>query len=104
MTGVSITILVLTVLLFVVLFWCISNSSKKKRLWEEIREAEEAIHRAFDLLREDAREQIETLEGVKTRQQLVEKEEKIINQLKKDLNVAEEFVRKEIEDIEKEVK
>ena len=31
-------------------------------------------------------------------------EEKIIEQLKKDLDTAEKFVKKEIEDIEKEVK
>jgi len=104
MTGTSITIVVLVVLLFAVLFWYICNSSREKRLWEEVREAEEAIHKAFDLLKEDVREQLEKLDGVRTKRQLAEKEEKIINQLKKDLDDAERFVRKEIGDIEKEVR
>ena len=44
------------------------------------------------------------LEKTKTKRQLTEEEEKIINRLKKDLDDTEKFVRKEIEDIEKEVK
>lgn len=36
--------------------------------------------------------------------QLTEEEEKVIKQLKKDLDDAEKFVRKEIEDIEREAK
>ncbi len=56
------------------------------------------------MLKEAIREQIKMLEKTKTKRQLTEEEEKIINRLKKDLDDAEKFVRKEIEDIEKEVK
>jgi GxxExxY protein len=78
--------------------------SIRKRVKKEIREAEHALHRAFDLLKEAIREQIKILEKAKTKRQLTEEEEKISKQLKKDLDDAEKFVRKEIEDIEKEVK
>jgi hypothetical protein len=76
----------------------------KKKLRKEVREAETALHKAFDLLNEDIREQIKLLEKTRTKRQLTEEEEKIIKQLKKDLDDAEKFVRKEIEDIEREVK
>jgi len=76
----------------------------RKRVKKETREAEQALHKAFGLLREDIREQIKMLEKTRTRRQLTEEEEKIIKQLKKDLDNAERLVRKEIEDIEKEVK
>lgn len=79
-------------------------SSLRKRLQKEVREAESALHRAFDLLKEDIGEQIKMLEKTRTKRQLTEEEEKAIKQLKKDLDDAEKFVKKEIEDIEKEIK
>ena len=104
------TVIVLLIVILVVIlllgisFWHANKASKKKRLWEEVEEAEEAIHKAFDLLRADVREQIETLDWDQTRKQLAIEEEKIIHQLKKDLDDAERWVRKEIQDIEKEVR
>lgn len=71
---------------------------------KEIREAESALHKAFDVLKEDIRDQVKLLEKTRTKRQLTEEEEKIIKQLRKDLDDAEKFVRKEIEDIEKEIK
>ena len=71
---------------------------------KEVREAEKVLHHAFDLLKEAIREQIKMLEKTKTKRQLTEEEERIIERLKKDLDDAEKSVRKEIEDIEKEVK
>lgn len=76
----------------------------KVRLRKEIREAEQALHKAFDLLKEDIREQIKRLEKVKTRRKLTEAEDRIIKKLKKDLDDAEKNVTKEIEDIEEELK
>lgn len=76
-------------------------ASFRKKAKKEVREAEQALHKEFDLLKEDIPEQIKTLEKTRTKRQLTEEEEKIIKQLKKDLDDAEKFVRKEIEDIEK---
>jgi len=98
--------LIALVLLLVYLSWHWWHrfATMRKRVKKEIREAEQALHKAFDLLKEAIREQIKMLEKTKTKRQLTEEEEKIVKQLKKDLDDAEKFVRKEIEDIEKAVK
>jgi hypothetical protein len=98
--------LIALVLLLVYLawHWWHKFATMRKRVRKEIREAEHALHKAFDLLKEAIREQIKMLEKTKTKRQLTEEEEKIIKQLRKDLDDAEKFVRKEIEDIEKEVR
>jgi copper homeostasis protein CutC len=59
------------------------------------------LHKAFDLLKDDIQEQIRTLEKTRTKRQLTAEEQKIIKQLKKNLNDVENFVKKEIEDIDK---
>ncbi len=76
----------------------------RMRLKKEVHEAESALHKAFDLLKEDVHEQIKMLEKTVTKRQLTEEEDRIIKQLKKHFDEAEKFVRKEIEDIEKEVR
>lgn len=73
----------------------------RKRLGKEVREAESALHKAFNLLKKGIREEIKTLERAKTKRELTAEEEKIIRRFKKDLDAAERFVGKEIKDIEK---
>lgn len=103
--AVVIPLVALIIVLFFILWYGWHKFSLlRKRLRKEVREAEFALHKAFDLLKEDIREQIKMLEKARTKRQLTEEEEKIIKQLKKDLDDAEKFVRKEIEDIEKEIK
>ncbi len=80
------------------------GSLLRKRLRKEVREAESASHKAFDLLQEETREQIKTLEKTRNRRDLTAKEEKIIQRLKKNIAAAEKFVKKEIDDIAREVK
>ncbi len=92
------------VLLFIVWYGWHKFSLLRKRIRKEVREVETTLHRAFDTLKEDIREQIKLLEKTRGRRQLTEEEDKIVKQLKKDLDTAEKFVKKEIEDIEKEVK
>jgi len=97
-------LMALSVILFILLWYLHYRQRQKyKHIKKEVGEAESALHKAFDLLKEAIREQIKMLEKAKTKRQLTEEEEKIIKQLKKDLDDAEKFVRKEIEDIEKEV-
>ncbi|MDZ4260606.1 MAG: cohesin domain-containing protein [Candidatus Sungbacteria bacterium] len=76
----------------------------KKGVKKEVREAEQALHQAFYLLKEDVRTQIKMLEKTRTKRQLTQEEEKIVKQFKKDLNNAEKFVKKEIQDIEQKIK
>ncbi len=92
------------VLLLIILYGWHKFSFLRKRVRKEIHEAESALHKAFDMLKGDIQEQIKMLEKTRTRRQLTEEEEKIIKQLKKDLDNAERLVQKEIEDIEKEIK
>lgn len=79
----------------------------RKRLRKEVREVESALHKAFNLLKEDIQKQIKMLEKTRVKRQLTKEEEKIFKQLKQNLDDTEKFARKEIEDIkniEKEVK
>ncbi len=92
------------ILLFIVWHGWHKFSLLRKRLQKEVREAESALHKAFDLLKDDIREQIKMLEKTRTKRQLTEEEDKILKQLKNHLDDAEKFVRKEIEDIEKVIK
>ncbi len=109
--GFLAVVIPLVVLVFALLFiiwygWHKFGSFRKKlgKIRKEVHEAESALHRAFDLIKEDIRSQIKLLEKTKTKRQLTGEEEKIIKQLRKDLDNAEMIVRKEIEDIEKEIK
>lgn len=76
----------------------------RKRIKKEVGEIDRTLHRAFDRLRDDVREQIRMLEKMKSRRELTEEEGKILKKLKKDLDNAEKAVKKEIEELEKEVK
>lgn len=106
----DITIIILTLITLlltgslVYIIWRLNYGySRDKRLQNGVREAEKALHKAFDMLREDVSEQVMMLEKAETLQQLTEEEGKIVGELKKNLTLAESFVAKEIEDIEKEV-
>lgn len=92
---------VLVILIFLVWYGWHKFSFLKKKVKKEVRESEEVLHKAFDLLREDLWEQIILLEKTKSERKLTEEEEKIFKQLKKDLNDTENLIRKEIKDIER---
>lgn len=97
-----ISILALFALMFIVLVW----TWLKLRRWREqhrreIVATEENIHKAFDLLKEDIEKQIRYLERASTSRELTDEEERIIDYLKRDLDDAERFLRKEIDDIER---
>lgn len=94
------------IILLITLFWYgwRKFSLLRKRIRKEVGEAESALHKTFDLLKDDMREQIEMLEKTRTRRKLTQEEEKIIERLTSHLDDAEKFIRKEIEDIEKEIK
>lgn len=105
MLSVAVPIIALIVLmLFVVWYGWHKFNLFKKRLRKEVGEAEQALHKAFNLLREEIQEQIKLLEKTRNKRGLTKEEQKILKQLKKDLDDAERFVGKELKDIEKEVK
>ncbi|MEK7176445.1 MAG: hypothetical protein AAB704_01310, partial [Patescibacteria group bacterium] len=74
-------IALIIVLLGVIYYGWHKFATLRKRVKKEIREAEHALHKAFDLLKEAIREQIKMLEKTKSRRELTEEEEKIIKQL-----------------------
>ena len=92
------TFLALLVLSFFYFWWRIKLFFKKLR--KETKEAEQALHRAFDALREDAEGELKLLDKVKSKRDLTKEEEKIRKNLRKNLNMAEKFIEKEIKDIE----
>lgn len=103
--SVIIPLIALVVLLGLLLWYSWYRFTKiKKKVKKEINEAEQALTRAFEVLKDHIEEQIKLLENTKSIRELTKEENRIIKQLKKDLDVAEKFVRKEIKDIEREIK
>jgi len=102
--SVIIPVIALLILLLLLLwFLWYKFKTRRDRLRKEVREAEQALHKAFDLLREETREEIKILKEAGTKRQLTKEEKRIIDQLEKNLDDAEKFIGKEIEDVEKEV-
>ncbi len=97
--------LVVLILALLFIFWYGWHkfSLLRGRIKKDIRKTESTLHQAFDALKEDIKKQIRLLEKTRGRRQLTGEEDRIVKQLKKDLDTAEKFVRKEIDDIEKEV-
>ncbi len=77
---------------------------ENKRLLKEIRDVEQTLHRAFDKLREDMRRQLKLIEKAKSERQLTKEEESIARRLKKDLDIAEAAIDKEVQDVRRMVK
>ena len=103
--AVAVPLVALVILLLFVAWYGLYKFSRfRKKIKKEVRDAESALHKAFDLLKEDIRKQVKMLEKTRTRRELTEEEDKILKQFKGHLDDAEKFIRKEIEDIEKEVK
>ena len=102
--AVIIPIIALLILLLLIILYGWRKLSKfRKGLRKEVREAEATLHKAFDFLKEEILTQIKAIEKARTRRQLTEEEEKLVNRLKKDLDSAEKLIRKEIDDIKNEV-
>ena len=77
-------------------------SSWRKRLRTETREAQDTLHNTFDVLRDDIAEQFDGLSKMHSKKRRAEEEERVEEHIEEGLEVAEQFVQKEVEDIEKE--
>lgn len=107
LSSLSLAIPLLAVIML--LGWMLERSHARVRAWrrkirKEVHEAEESIERAFDLIREDMEKQLGTLERAKTKRTLTREEGRIMTNIRKNLRLAERFIKKELDDIEKEVK
>lgn len=98
--------LIISVALLIILLSYMYQSffGKNNKLKKEVSEAESAIRKAFDILKESEKEQIKTLEKSNLKEKSKIKKEKVKRQFKKDLEDAEKYIEKEIGDIEKELK
>ncbi len=91
-------------LVFMLLFITRKLKSIKIRVNEEAREAEQVLHKEFNVLRREVRKQIRLVEKISIGRGLTSEEEKNMLKLKKELNAAEKRVEKEIRDIQKQVR
>lgn len=91
----------LFVLVIVIIYGWHRLSVFRKKLRKELGEAESALHKSFNLIKEDIKEHVEMLEKTSNKRELTKEEEKIFKQLRRNLTDAEKFVAKEMEDIEK---
>ncbi len=94
------------IFLFIFIVWYIYQKFKiaHSRFNKKVSGIEHSIHKAFELLKEDMRDQIRMLERARTKRQLTVEEDKIIKHFKEDLEDTEKFIRREIQSLEKEVK
>jgi len=98
---IMITLIALIVFLILVIFYTWYRISLwRKRPRKETKEVAESVIRAFRALREEVQEQIEYLDK---KPGLTKGEKKIRDKLQEALNISEEFISKEIKDIEKEL-
>jgi len=73
---------------------------KKKILRRESREVRKSVSRGFELLEKEIKSQIEMFDS---RPGFDKKERKLYDDLREDFKIVQEFVGKEIKDIEKEL-
>lgn len=100
---VVVTIVALLVLLLGILWYGWRKIFGFKRIVrKDTQEAMKKVHKEFDQLREGMRKHIRLLEVAKSKRGLTEEEDRILAQLKKDLDRAESVIEKEIETIKKE--
>ncbi|MCI0680213.1 cohesin domain-containing protein, partial [bacterium] len=100
-----IIILLACIALLVISLWRTMHKLRmfRERVRKETEEAGRTLHEAFDLLKDDMRDQVRTIKRARTKRELSEDEERVISQLKRDLGDGERMIRKEVEDIEKEI-
>lgn len=97
-----IIMLIILILILLWMFWRERQRCKSVRsnIKKDVSHAEKILHKTFDLLKEDIREQLKLLEHAKTRRRLTQEEELILKRLKQHLDEAERYVNKEIHDID----
>ena len=98
--SIMITLIVLIIGAVAIAFYAWYRVSLwRKRVRKETKEVMESITRAFKALREEVEEQIELLDE---KPGLTKAERKVRDKLKDALNISEEFISKEVKDVEKE--
>ena len=89
------------VLIGIIFYGWFKISKIRKKLRKETKEANQSVSRSFQILRREIQKQIEYFDE---KPGLTKKEKETRDDLIKVLNVSEKFIKKEIKDIEKEIK
>lgn len=71
----------------------------RKKLIKETEDVNKVLTRSFDLLKQDVGEQLKKLKKTRNQRELREEEKKIEEELKKDLDTAEKYIRREVRDV-----
>lgn len=98
-TIMTLLILILVMILGVFWVWLLIRE-KRRKIRKEISQAEKALHEAFEALRTETEKQVAKLDD---KPGLSARERRICNDLKKALKISEEYIGKEIRDIDKEM-
>jgi len=73
----------------------------KQKLIKETEDINRVMKRAFELLNQEVEDQLNKLNKVRNKRELSKEEKDIQEQLKRDINVAEKYIRREVEDVER---
>lgn len=76
---------------------------KRARLAKEVREAEEAVHKGFELLHADINAELDTVRKAKLSRELSAEEKLREEKMLKDLGLIESMIAREVSDIEREL-
>lgn len=98
-----IIILALGAIILLVLYFIYKIRRMKNLIGKKVRTTETSVHRAFDTLRDEVRQQLKLLEKTRGVRELTKEEERIIEVLQSNLVKSEENLEKQLSDIEKTV-
>lgn len=76
----------------------------RKKLIKETQDIDRVMKRLFDLLKEDIKDQLAKLNKVRNKRELNIKEKEIETQLKKDIDIANKYISREVADVERKLK
>ena len=92
-------ILIIVVLLLVILYFWRRFRFLKKHLAEETTKAKHSLHKSFDKIYESFRNQIDILIRIKSKKEIGIAEDKVVKEIKGEIEAAEKLVEREIDDI-----
>ncbi len=73
----------------------------RRRLNHEMDLIDRSVHTAFNLLKDEIRHEVRSLQKVKSKRKLTQEEERIIDRFSADVDDAERFIEKQIRDMKK---
>lgn len=101
-TMITLVILILG-FAFAIFYGWYRTTQWRRQLRKEVQEVDESVTNAFQMLYEDTQEQFDILEGIQSKRELTKEEKKILSRLKRNLKTSEQFIKKEIRDVKREI-